>query len=189
MINTNEMLATLDDAVRRLDELKVPYMVTGSFAMSTYAMARTTMDIDIVIEIGNVDANVFETKFRPDYYVDAESIRHARQHESMFNMLNLKTGVKVDCILRKSDRFELEKFKRRRQASLGGVEFWSISRNDLILSKLRWAKDSLSEMQFRDIENLLRSKGAESEITDQIREEGLADVWSAFKAWTTQAKK
>jgi hypothetical protein len=189
MKNANDMLATLDDVVRRLDELSVPYMVTGSFAMSTYATARTTMDIDIVIEIGNVDADVFEAKFRPDYYVDVESIRHAGQHQSMFNMLNLKTVVKIDCILKKKDRFELEKFDRRRRASLGGVEFWAISKNDLILSKLRWAKDSHSEMQFRDVQNLLGPGPAEAQIIDQIRAEGLEDVWFAYTEWTIQAKK
>lgn len=56
MSGTNEMLATLGDVIGRLDDLKIPYMVTGSFAMSTYITARTTLDIDVVIEIGGVDS-------------------------------------------------------------------------------------------------------------------------------------
>ncbi len=187
MIEHNDMLATLADAVRRLDELRVPYMVTGSFAMSAYATARTTMDIDIVIELGAVDPQAIEAKFRADYYVDAESIRHAKQHQMMFNMLNLANGVKVDCILKKQNKFEVEKFERRRRATLGGVEFWAIAKNDLILSKLRWAKDSHSDMQFRDIQNLLGSD--EEEIVAQVRREGLEEVWKAFNEWTTRAKK
>lgn len=188
MIDNNEMLVTLRDVTTRLDELRVPYMVTGSFAMSTYITARTTLDIDIVIEIAAVDARQFEAKFRPDYYVDAESIDLARHHRSMFNMLSNTTGVKIDCIVRKAERYEVDRFERRRRATLGGVEFWAISKNDLILSKLRWAKDSLSEMQFRDIQNLLES-GPTDDIVEQVRKEGLQDVWKAFEEWTTRAKR
>ena len=36
-----------------------------------------------------------------------------------------------------------------------GFEAWIVSREDLILSKLAWAKDSGSEMQLRDVQALL----------------------------------
>lgn len=104
-------------------------------------------------------------------------------------MLSNITGIKVDCILRKPNRFEAEKFARRLRATLGGVEFWAISKNDLILSKLRWAKDSHSELQFRDIQNLLESNVTKDEIVEQVTKEGLQPVWQAFKEWTIQAKK
>jgi len=38
-----------------------------------------------------------------------------------------------------------------------GFEAWIVSREDLILSKLAWAKDSGSEMQLRDVRALLRA--------------------------------
>jgi hypothetical protein len=188
-LGTNEMLATLEDVVTRLDALKVPYMVTGSFAMSTYATARTTMDIDIVMEVASIDAAVFEAKFQGDYYVNAASIRRALEHQSMFNMLSNITGVKVDCIVRKDTRTEVERFGRRRLATLGGVQFWAITKEDLILSKLRWAKDSHSEMQFRDVDKLLESGVDETAIVDQARHEGLNQVWDAFEEWKIQAAK
>ena len=34
-----------------------------------------------------------------------------------------------------------------------------ISREDLVIAKLLWAKDSLSELQLRDVKNLLRTAG------------------------------
>ena len=77
MAETNEMLTTLKDVVLRLSDLDIQYMITGSVAMSAYATARTTMDIDVIIEIGRSDADRFERRFRNDYYVDAVSIRRA----------------------------------------------------------------------------------------------------------------
>ena len=46
MVESNEMLVTLKDVAERLNDLGIEYMVTGSFAMSAYATARTTLDID-----------------------------------------------------------------------------------------------------------------------------------------------
>jgi hypothetical protein len=34
---------------------------------------------------------------------------------------------------------------------------WFISPEDLIISKLLWAKDSLSEMQLKDVRNLIKT--------------------------------
>ena len=51
-------------------------------------------------------------------------------------------------------------FARWRQINLGDFRTWIVSREDLVLSKLVWAKDSKSEMQLRDIRNLL-SAGCE----------------------------
>lgn len=189
MIADDEMLVTLSDVITRLDDLRVPYMVTGSFAMSTYVTARTTLDIDIVIEIKEVDSRRFEERFQDGYYVSSNSIERAKKHQSMFNMLNDKTGLKIDCIVLKEDRFEREKFERRRRANLGDIEFWVIAKNDLILSKLTWAKDSHSELQFRDIQKLLESGVTESEIAALVEDQSLNGVWQAYIEWTIQAKK
>ena len=78
----------------------------------------------------------FENRFTGDYYVDASSIIRADEHQSMFNIINNATLVKVDCMVKKNDPYEKEKFSRRRLSSIGGVEFWVIGKEDLILSKL-----------------------------------------------------
>jgi hypothetical protein len=44
---------------------------------------------------------------------------------------------------------------RRKLISVAGVRTWVVSREDLILSKLLWARESGSEMQRRDIRLLL----------------------------------
>lgn len=63
--------------------------------------------------------------------------------------------IKVDCVVLKPDAYRQEEFARRLQINLGDFETWIVSREDLVLSKLVWAKDSKSEMQLRDVGNLL----------------------------------
>lgn len=189
MIEQNEMVATLVDVTERLRSLGIDYMVTGSFAMASYATARTTMDIDIVLEIKSSDATRFERKFAGDYYVTASSIVRASERQSMFNIVNNSTLVKVDCIIKKSDRFEIGRFERRQKGKVGETEFWVINKEDLILSKLRWASGSYSERQFEDIRNLLESGADNAFLSSMIREMQLGEVWHAFKEWKTRALK
>jgi hypothetical protein len=188
-METNEIFDTLNDMVGRLNDLGVDYMVTGSVAMSSYVPARSTMDIDVIIEIEQADIRRFEQRFAGDYYVSLESIRRAKERHSMFNVMNFATGMKVDFITRKPNAFEAAKFSRRRRSKIGEVEFWVISKEDLILSKLWWAKDSHSERQFEDVRRLMESGPDAAMIDEEIKTQGLNEVWEAYLEWTIRAKK
>jgi hypothetical protein len=63
--------------------------------------------------------------------------------------------VKLDFIVRKDSPYRQHEFGRRQRVRLPGFETWIVSREDLILSKLAWAKDSGSELQLRDVRALL----------------------------------
>ena len=69
--------------------------------------------------------------------------------------LNGRVFLKVDFIVRKDEPYRVHEFARRQRVSLPGFDVWIVSRDDLILSKLAWAKDSGSELQIRDVRSLL----------------------------------
>jgi hypothetical protein len=79
--------------------------------------------------------------------------------------MHLESGVKVDFIVRKSSEFRQVEFARRQPIAIAGTRTWIVSCEDLILSKLVWALDSRSELQLRDIRQLL----AEAIDLDYIR--------------------
>jgi hypothetical protein len=62
---------------------------------------------------------------------------------------------KIDLIVLTSAEYEQEKFERRRRVEIGRQTMWMISPEDLVLSKLLWAKDSRSELQFRDVRSII----------------------------------
>ena len=41
--------------------------------------------------------------------------------------------------------------------NFAGVDLWIVSGEDLVLSKLEWARDSGSELQMRDVRHLLEA--------------------------------
>jgi hypothetical protein len=139
----------------RLAANSVPFMLTGSFALAYYATPRMTRDLDIVVALNERDVEPLVAAFAPDFYIDADAARTAILSERMFNLMHLESAVKVDFIVRKSAEFRRVEFARRQPVAIAGIQTWIVSREDLILSKLVWALDSNSELQRRDIQQLL----------------------------------
>lgn len=132
-------------------------MVTGSMAMNYYAQPRMTRDIDLVVALQVPDVDRLAAVFEPGYYVPTEHIRRNVVQPGMFNLLHLDSVVKVDMVVRKDEPYRQAEFERRQRVDLPGFSAWLVSKEDLILSKLIWAKDTGSEMQRGDVRNLLRS--------------------------------
>jgi hypothetical protein len=143
------------DISTRFERAQIPYMLTGSMAMNYYAQPRMTRDIDVVVEITPEDIERMMVLFRPQYYVSEENIRDSLAHESIFNLIHLESVIKVDCIVRKSSEYRRVEFGRRRRISIREFTTYIVSKEDLIISKLLWAKDSHSEIQLGDVRNLL----------------------------------
>ncbi len=149
-----EVLRLVSD---RLTSAGIPFMLTGSFALAYYATPRMTRDLDLITALDEAAIPRLVAAFARDFYIDEESVRDAVRSRQLFNLMHLESGIKVDLIIRKDSEFRQVEFARRQPVNLGGVETWIVSREDLILSKLAWAKDSGSELQRRDVVSLLES--------------------------------
>ena len=150
-------LAVLFDVVDRLDSVGIAYMVTGSIALAAYAVPRMTRDIDIVIRFTGVEADRVIAAFQTNYYLDETAARYAIHHQEMFNLIDQRTCMKVDFIVRKDQDYRIEEFTRRRQNVVSGKMIWIVAPEDLILSKLLWVKESESELQLRDVRLLMET--------------------------------
>jgi hypothetical protein len=165
----HEQLAFVRLVVSRLDAAGIPYMMTGSMAMSIYAVPRMTRDIDFVIECTPDDAPRIAELFRSDCYVDETSIRRAAQRHGTFNIIHNEWITKADFIVRKESEYRKLEFGRRRRIDLGGLSVFVVRPEDLILSKLSWSRNGESELQFRDAASLCAS---------------VADLnWAYLKKW------
>lgn len=153
----SEELAVLKGVAQRLAKARISYMVTGSMAGNFYTVPRTTRDIDIVIELSSLDVGKFVTLFEREFYLEPQTIRDAVSHRRMFNLIDNQYIVKVDFVVRKDEPYRLMEFSRRRRIILDEQSIYIVAPEDLILSKLCWAKDSESALQLDDVRNLLRS--------------------------------
>ena len=143
---------------KRLDEARIPYMLTGSLAANFYAVPRMTRDIDIVIEILECDVSSFCGMFpEADFYIDRKAIEEAIKHQTMFNIIHNPSVFKIDFVIRKKTSYRSLEFQRKKQIDFEGTPIWIVTLEDLILSKLLWANETSSDYQLRDVKNLLTS--------------------------------
>lgn len=159
---------TFQDAFTELlaafDRLEIQYMVGGSAASSAYGIWRATGDIDFVARLTIDDVAALAAELKKTFYVDVDGAEAALRHQRAFNIIHFATSFKFDIFPLTNDRFQQEQFARRRfenasPFNIEQVEFALASPEDVILNKLRWAKDSRSEMQFNDVRNVMRVQG------------------------------
>jgi hypothetical protein len=143
-----------------LDQAGIGYMLSGSFASAHYGAPRSTQDIDLVIEATPGELRAFvEALSGNEYYADLGSALEAHQRQSMFNVIDLATGRKIDLIIHKSCPFSQEEFRRRQPVILHDVSIFVASAEDVVISKLEWARLAQSRRQIEDAAAILRMRG------------------------------
>jgi len=65
--------------------------------------------------------------------------------------------IKIDFVVRKDTPYRRREFSRRKKVAVDDQDLYLVSPEDLILSKLEWAKESRSEVQLNDVRNLLKN--------------------------------
>ena len=153
----SEELEVLKIVAERLRRAGIAYMVTGSVAMNHYAVPRMTRDIDLVVELSGADVDRVCHLFEGDFYVDRQAVQRAVEVPATFNMIHTALIVKVDVVVRKETDYRRTEFARRRRLTIEGHELFVVAPEDLILSKLEWARDSRSAVQLADVRNLAES--------------------------------
>lgn len=150
----------MNEFVQKICELleaqNIDYMLSGSLALNTYTTPRMTRDIDIVIALSESNLDSFITLFSQDTaYFSIPAIKEAIRTQGMFNIIDLTTGHKLDFIVLKPTPFRQKEFQRRIRSDKLGFPIWVVSPEDLILSKLIWIQELMSDRQTEDLKQLL----------------------------------
>jgi hypothetical protein len=140
-----------------LNTCDIPYMLSGSVAMSLYIVPRATQDFDFIVHLGPQDIDRFASNFKEGYYCDKDAIEDAVKNQRMFNIIDHDTGFKADFVVLKNDPFRQNEFSRRIPMEFFGSTIYVVSLEDLIISKLIWIQQLQSAIQMTDIRNLIVS--------------------------------
>ncbi len=153
----NLFLETLTWICHHLESLDIPYMITGGSAVGFWGHIRTTMDIDMVVEIDPKKIRPLLQEIRKEAYINIEEIS-VHKPLKMFNIILHKTGFKIDIIpLNGTDEYELVKFGRRKKIKYLDKHIYIIAPEDLIISKLSWnRKGGGSDRQLSDCESIYK---------------------------------
>lgn len=170
-------------AIRALEESGSAYMLTGSFASSMQGEPRLSHDIDLVVDpTPRVIPSLIRMFPSPAYSLDEQNAREAIRARTLFSLLHVAEGDKIDFWLLTDDPFDVARFKRRQREEVLGMSLSVSSPEDTILSKLRWAK--LSGGSERQAHDALRVYEVQFGVLDLgyvqrwVKTMGLQEYWA-----------
>jgi hypothetical protein len=177
----------LKRVVQVLNEQQIPYMATGSVVSSSQGEPRASHDIDLILSLSPPSIPALLAAFPPpSYYLSKEAIEDALRSRTMFNLLALDEGDKVDFWMLTDEPFDQTRFARKRVETVWGIELVVSSPEDTILAKLRWALMSGgSEKQFHDslrVYEVQRPTLNEEYIAHWVAQLGLGTLWEQVKS-------
>ena len=181
-----ELKKFIKDLAAKLQAAGIDYCVTGGYAVSVWGSPRSTLDIDLITSLKPGQIPILIKTIAPGKgaYLDEEAVKEAVSAGGEFNYIPAETGLKVDFwVITGENKTGLEELKRKRKELFEGQEIFFISPEDLILSKLRWARLSASTRHAEDIQSVLSASGNKLDLEYLKREataQGLAADLSHF---------
>ena len=97
-------------------------------------------------------------------------ITDAMRRSSSFNLIHLKTMIKIDVFFQKADPYSQQALDRKRKDILveydDASEFYFCSPEDVIINKLKWFEmtERTSERQWLDVLGVLKVQDADLDI-------------------------
>jgi len=174
--------------VRPLNQLRIPYLITGGVASVIYGEPRFTRDIDLIIQLGTGDVGRFaaawpsgEFYVPPVEVIGEESRRPAHGH---FNVSHHETAMRADIYLSGDDPLNAWALRHPALRHVEGDEVRVAPIEAVILSKLRYFQMGGSDRHLTDIGHMLRISGDlvdHGEVEHWARRLGVEQEWDRVR--------
>jgi hypothetical protein len=177
-----------------LDKLEIPYAVGGSVASSAHGIPRTTLDVDLVVDLKPDQIDDFVQHLGSEFYADGAQIRRAFAQGRAANLIHMVSAWKFDLFPLQADEYSQTGFGRRtfREIKPDGIETIEcavISAEDIVLRKLEWyrAGNEVSERQWNDLRGISKAAGRHLDINYLRKWAGTLKVEDLLERLLTEA--
>lgn len=168
---------------RKLNELGMPYMVSGSVAAIFYGEPRMTNDVDIIVVIGKDRVADLAVAFPDEEFYrppdDVIRIEAARSQRGHFNLIHHETGFKAD-IYPRCDALHDWGLSRSRMFHVDADPVIVAPPEYVAIRKLQFFREGGSEKHLRDIQRMVVTTGETWDMTaleDMVAKHGLEEEW------------
>lgn len=160
-----------------MDRVQVEYMVIGGYALPFYGRIRTTLDLDVAVDVEDEEFRGLCSRAEADGY--RMSLDSPLNPYCIF--LDTVTGFEVEVWKRPDGiRWNGETLRRRRRFTVEGLELWVVSPEDFVVTKL--ARPDRSAQDEMDVNSVLERSGAGLDWRYlRARAEGV-QVWGILQA-------
>ncbi|HKQ50563.1 MAG TPA: hypothetical protein VJZ71_21000 [Phycisphaerae bacterium] len=145
----SELFELIESVCDLLEQANATYAITGSVASAVYSEPYASWDVDLCLQVSPVVLDRFLNLLPPRYYRDDVAVRAAAAEHSMINLVDNKTGLKIDLSFLPPGGYLGGVLARRKKITYGeNKAFWTVSPEDAILMKLLWRMETESQKQW-----------------------------------------
>ncbi len=166
-MSTSDIIKATRPLIQWLDQHSIRYYIGGSVASSAHGLPRTTIDVDIVVDLKHIHVDILVEALQGGFYIDAEMMHTAIDNEASFNIIHLETFIKLDLFVLKSTPYDQMTIQRTIPGTLAPDDSDELivrfsSPEDIVLHKLYWFRlgGEQSERQWRDLIGVLKVQTA-----------------------------
>lgn len=169
---------------RKLNELGIRYMISGSVAAIFYGEPRMTNDVDIIVFLKRDDLPRLEKAFpQEEFYCPPAEIMLVevnRDQRGHFNLIHHASGFKADIYTSGRDPLHGWGLANARTIDSGADSISIAPPEYVIIRKLEFFREGQSQKHLRDISRMLASLGDDwdrSALLTLMNDRGLAKEW------------
>jgi hypothetical protein len=170
-----------------IESAGIEYMIGGAVATWAWGEPRSTLDLDLVVNITRERVSQFSNELKKiDMLVSEEIILDNILEDRVdlpINAIHMYSGYKADLYpVRDGDELRASAFSRRQKVDLGASlgEVYLHAPEDLIIYKLWYYSISQQTKHIRDITSIVMTLGDELEIEyieTWVTKKGLLNIW------------
>ncbi len=136
--------------IEALDAMGLDYVVVGSYASNSYGVERATRDADLVVEFADASPAELFRRLRPAIRFDPQMSFETVTMTRRFVASVEGTPFEIELFQLGDDPHDQERFRRRRGIETEGRRMYILTAEDVIVTKLRWARPKDREDVGRD---------------------------------------
>ncbi len=159
-----------------LGRARIGYVMVGGLVVNFHGLSRTTMDIDLILQIKEEDTpKLAEFLSRNDFFASAEGLRRALKERFHCIVQDKRSMFRLDI---KGICNEMDKrtFERRTSFKYKGTDIYIASPEDIIANKLVFGSEQdlkdaegifvrqLGKLNLEYLEEICREMGVEDEL-------------------------
>jgi len=141
--------------IRALNAAGIPYMVVGSFSTNYYGEPRSTQDVDFVLDAGSNSLKALIGELGPQFVFDPQLSFEAATGTKRNVVAIRGTKFKIELFRLSDDAHDRERFRRRKLVKVVDFETFLPAAEDVIVTKLRWAKQAGRSKDIDDVQKVI----------------------------------